>query len=61
MTTFSAATYQMAEPQQISGSWTGSASSSELEKLSDGNNLDDYTDSSSPCYYQISAKTGYVY
>ena len=61
MTTFSASTYNMAEASNLAGIWTGSGSESELLKLMDGNNLDDYIDSTSPCYYQISATSGYVY
>ena len=51
----------MAEAANLSGTWTGSGSTSELAKLSDGNNLDDYSAGSSPCYYQISADDSYVY
>lgn len=61
MTTYSAAQFEMAEAANISGTWTGSGSSSELAKLNDGKNLDDYSDSSTPCYYQISADDSYVF
>ena len=44
MTTFSASTYNMAEASNLAGVWTGSGSESELLKLMDGNNLDDYLD-----------------
>jgi len=45
----------MAEAASITGTYTGSGSSSELLKLNDGNNLDDYTDSNAPCYFILSA------
>ena len=61
MTTYSADTFDMAEAASLSGTWTGSGSSSELAKLNDGNNLDDYSDSSAPCYYQLSADDSYVF
>ena len=61
MTTFSASTFNMAEASNLAGEWNGSGSDSELSKLMDGNNLGDYLDSTSPCYYQISATSGYVY
>jgi len=51
MTTFSASTFDMGEPANIAGTWTGTASSSQLSKLNDGDNLDDYSDSTVPCYF----------
>lgn len=61
MTTYSADQFEMAEAANLSGTWTGTGSSSELAKLNDGNNLDDYSDGSAPCYYQISADEFYVF
>ena len=61
MTTYSADAFDMAEAASISGTWTGSGSTDELEKLNDGNNLDDYTDTSAPCHFQLSADDLYVF
>lgn len=59
ITTFSAQTYDMAVAASISGTYTGSGSSSELLKLNDGLNLDDYNDSSNPCHFQLEAGDSY--
>ena len=61
MTKFSASTYNMAEASNLAGIWNGSGSDTELLKLNDGNNLDDYSDSTSKCFYQMSAAKGYIY
>jgi hypothetical protein len=55
MTTYSASTFDMASSATLAGTWAGTGSSSELAKLNDGNNLDSYSDSSSPCSISLSA------
>lgn len=61
MTTYSAAEFSMDDVATLSVSWSGSADASQVAKLNDEDFLVDYEDSTVPCYYQVSAKTGYVY
>lgn len=61
LTSFSAATFDMREAAVLTGNWGGTASSTEIAKLSDGNNLIDYTDTAVPCYFEIAAEPGKVF
>lgn len=61
MTTYSAREFDMGSHAPLELTWTGTGSASELAKLSDGDNLDDYSDSTNPCNFEISAESGYVY
>lgn len=61
MTTYSAKTFDMGTAANLVGTWTGTGSSSELLKLNDGNNLNDYSDNAVPCYFEMSADDKYVY
>ena len=61
MTTFSAATFNMVEATVIPGTWEGTGSSAELAKLNDVDYLNDYEDSSTPCYFSLSASDGYAF
>lgn len=61
-TVYSKDTYNLVESAAISGTWSGSGSASELLKLTDGDNLNDYTDgTASGCYFSLSARSGYVF
>lgn len=61
MTTYSAREFDMGSHAPLDVTWTGTGSSSELTKLTDGNNLEDYSDTNNPCSFTISAPAGYVY
>ena len=52
VTAFSAAEYEVKLPGLLhSGTWTGTAGDAELEKLIDGKNTVDITDSNTDCFF----------
>lgn len=61
-TTYSATNYKVVEPGTMHvGTWTGTASASELTKLTDGKNLIDLTDATSTdCHFQVAYKENYA-
>ena len=50
----------MVESAPLMKPWSGTATSSELLKLSDGNNKDDMNDPSALCRFEIQAASGKV-
>ena len=63
VTRYSSSAYQLVLPQVLKGSWEGSASRQELDKLSDGTKTIDIADeTNSDCYFEIqSEKEGHVF
>ena len=60
VTTYSQTNFNMVESTPLMKPWSGTASASELLKLSDGNNKDDMNDPSALCMFEIQAESGKV-
>jgi len=61
VTAYSASAYDVVVPGPLhSGTWTGTASDTELAKLIDGKNTVDMTDSNTDCHFQVQYKENHV-
>jgi hypothetical protein len=59
-TKFSISEYEITEVATMSLTWTGTASDDEVAKLNDGDELEDYTDSSTTCEFRTTFRENYV-